>query len=279
MYQLMLFDTSVLHCSTHMKVLRAGVIVVILSIILCSCRLSKKMTSSNPEICIGEYIFCVEEAKGDQHNVRIVYSLSRQDGENIDPEVRFERLVTDDFSRSASSGIEYRPSKDGKKVWIVEEQSSAQKYDCDTLYTVKLKNLILGGDSNYKTIEGSWEVPYRMQIDEEYIEALDEKVKILFAEGDSYYCELKSIQISSMGIHIEMTVPHYDVTKLSQRLTCTLVFEDGEVLELTERRHSVRSRKWSNVYNAYCEKLFDEQINLDDVYSIVVCGQEICVNQ
>ena len=262
-----------------MKNLRTGVMFLLLSLVLCSCHVSEKNAPPHSKIVIGEYIFSVEEAKGDQHNVRIIYSLVRQDGENIDPEAHFEWLLTDDFHRSASSGIEYQLSDDGKTIWVIEEQSSAQKYDSDTLYTVNLENLMFGDDSNHETIEGSWAVSYKIKIDEEYTEVLHERLKIQFPEDKSYYCELYSIQISSMGIHIEMKVPDSDVVRLSEKFTCALMFADGTIVELEERRHSVRSSQWKDLYNAYCEKLFDEQINLDNVCAVIVCGQEIYVTQ
>lgn len=273
----MLFDADVRRY-THMKVKRIGVLVLLL-LTLCSCKVLEDTEQNYLEVVIADYIFRVEEAKGDNHNVRIVYSLARQDGGEIAPEARFEWLLTDEFERSASSGIEYQLSEDGKKIWIIEEQSSAQKYDSETLYNVNLKNLMFGDNGDLETIEGSWIVSYRMQIDEAYTEVLNKKLKIQFPEEKDYYCELSSIQISSMGIHIEMTVPSPDVTSLSEKFTCALVLEDGTVIELNERRHSVRSSQWRGMYNAYCEKLFDEQMDVDNVCAVIVCGQEIYLSQ
>lgn len=247
-----------------------------LSLLLCSCEVSDDITQTDIE---GEYIFCVEEATGDQHNVRITYSLKRTDGGNIDPEAHFKSVMTEEPDRSASSKIEYQISDDGKIIWITEEQSSAKKYDSETLYTVKMEDLVFGEGSDHETIEGSWEASYKMQIEEEHIEILDEIQKIQFPEGDSYYLELSSIQLSSWGMHVEMIVPDYDITKLSENFSCILIFEDGTEVELTEMRHSIRSRNWSNKYNAYCEKLFNEPINIDNVYAVIVCGTEIQVKK
>lgn len=264
-------------CSlSDMKLLRFGAVVMLLSLLLCSCKVSDDITQTDIE---GEYIFCVEEATGDQHNVRIIYSLKRTDGGDIAPDAHFKSLMTEEPDRSASSKIEYQISDDGKIIWITEEQSSAKEYDSETLYTVKMEDLVFGDESDHETIEGSWEASYKMQIEKEHIEILDEMQKIQFPEGESYYFELSSIQLSSRGMHVEMIVPDYDITKLSENFSCILIFEDGTEIELTEMRHSIRSRNWSNRYNAYCEKLFEEQINLDNVYAVNVCGTEIQVKK
>lgn len=259
--------------SIPMKAVRVVGVLISLTLVLCGCSIS----DGTSDIEIGEYIFRVENAKGDLHNICIVYSLVRKDGGDVIPETHFEWLMTEGEAQSASSGVEYQLSNDGKTLWIVEEQSSSQKYENDALYVVKLENLVVGPNSNIGTIEGSWEVSYRMQIDEAYIEILPEKVRLQFPEDKEYFCELLSVQISSMGIHTELMISDSDITKFSEKFTCCLVLNDGTISEMDDGRHSIRSRRWSDLYNAYCEYTFDKQISADDIQAVIVCDQTICV--
>lgn len=228
----------------------------------------------NQEIFIDDYIFCVEDAIGDQHNVRVRYSLKRKDGEKIEPTTEFESLKSSDGFRSFGGSVQYILSEDGKNIWIEEDQSSAQKYSNQSIYTVTLENLRFGEDSNLETIEGTWTVPYRIQIDEVYKELILHDLKIQFSKDETYFCKLTSIQLSSLGIHMKMKLPDNNIDMLADNFKASLVMKNGSVIEL-ELHHSIRGNGRNNLFDASGETIFDEPVELEEVYAIIVCGQEI----
>ncbi len=227
-----------------------------------------------PSVNIEDYVFSVEDAVGDRYNIRVCYSLRRRDGEMIDPKIEFGYLDSSDVLRSAGSSIAYSLSEDGRTIWIVEETSSSNKYDNSSVHTVVLRDLTFGDDSNRDPIEGEWKATFKVEIDEDYRELCKDKLKIQIPESRSYYYELTSIQISAMGIHMEMKVPR-NTEEFIKWFDAYLVLQDGSVVDL-EMHHSIRGKK--EPFNATAETMFEKVVELEDISYVIVCNQKIPVN-
>ena len=228
----------------------------------------------NLTVSIEEYTFCVEEAVGDSYNVRVLYSLKRRDGEEINPQIQFGSLKSSDGLRTLAGSVEYRLSEDRKTIWIEERQSSSQKYDSETIHTVTLKDLTFGENNPFEPIEGTWEASYRIQINEGHTELIDNNVKIQNSENKNYYYQVSSIQLSDMGIHMEMKIPDNDITYLSDHFEAYLAMEDGSIIDL-DLHLSIRGKKAP--FEAYAGAVVDEEFVLGELYAVVVCGHEIII--
>lgn len=236
-----------------------------------------KSASLSSQIDIGEYLFSVEEAIGDRYNVRVTYSVKRHDNNNIEPTLRFASLLTDDFSRSGGASVEYKLSNDQKTMWIIEEHSSSQKFSSEATYTVTLNDLTFGENTKLETVKGTWSASYKIRITEKFNELLNRNVTISIPHDQEYKCLISSIQMSKLGIHIEMTVPDSDISNLAGHFTVAIVLRDDTIIELPDLHHSIRSNKWSNDYYASCETIFSTPLALDEVSHLVICGEKIPV--
>lgn len=233
---------------------------------------SSESLELNTSIDIGEFIFEVEEAVGDRYNIRIVYSLRRQDGEKIDPRIEFGELDSSDGLRSVGTSVEYSLSEDGKTIWIVEECSSSDIYDNFAIHTVTLRDLTFSGDSSCDSIRGEWTAKFRVTIEEKYKELCEDEVKIQIPESDSYYYELTSIQLSERGIHMEMKVP--EISEFIKWFNAYIILQDGSTVDL-EMHHSIRGKK--EPFTATAETMFDDVIEFGEMYALVICGHKIIV--
>lgn len=223
---------------------------------------------------IDEYVFCVEEAVGDSYNVRILYSLKRRDGGEINPQIRFGSLQTDGGLRSLAGSVMYRVDEDKKTIWIEEEQSSYQQYNDQTIHTVVLENLTFGESDSLEPIEGTWYASYKIQIDQDHIELIDDPVKIQDSQDKDYYYRLSDIQISNRGIYMEMKIPDNDIYYFADHFQSYLVMKNGETIDL-DLHLSIRGKRAP--FKAYATAGLDEMFELDDLYCVVVCGHEILV--
>ena len=181
--------------SMRQKRLQILLVLIVLSTLVGLCAVTARRHNSgptNPAVDIDAYTFCVEEAMGDRYNIQVRYALRRQDGAQIDPTIEFDSLESSDGLRSFGESIEYRLSEDGKTIWILEEQSSPQKYDSQKVHTVILKNLRFGEQDNQEVIEGTWTVSYTVQIDANYTELIDQSIHVQIPEINSW------IQINSV---------------------------------------------------------------------------------
>lgn len=222
-------------------------------------------------IDIGDYVFCVEEALGDQYNMRVQYSLKRKDGADIDPETKFESIITSGRRKNLGGTITYTLSEDRKAIWIEEFRSSSQKLERNDIYTITIKNLIFGEDSQNDRIDGEWSTTFKAQINEDHIELITDEVEIHTLEEDSYYL-LSSVQISSMGIHLEMKIPENNIDDFAKFCNVSLILEDGNVAEL-DLHQSIRGK--NAPFDATAEAVFMEVIEPDEIYAIDVCGYKI----
>lgn len=252
---------------------RLFLLVLLVFVLLCGCAADWDVQAVDSTVDIGDYVFCVEEATGDRYNVRVSYSIKRRDGGDINPNIRFGLLTSDDGLRSAGGTIRYSLSDDKKTIWIVQEQSSSQKFDCDTVHTVVLEDLIFGEDSVTESVEGKWSATYKIQINDDYTELITDELKIQILDGNTEYL-LSSVQLSTMGIHMEMEVPNNGKDDFIDHFDAYLIRQDGKCIEL-EFHHSIRRGKTH--YHATAEAMFKEIIEKDDLYAIVICGQEILV--
>lgn len=253
----------------------SSLLCLILLIISCGWLVMKNRPLPLEQIVyIGDYVFSVEEAIGDQHNVRVRYSLKRADGKKIEPTAEFDSLHSSDGFRSLGGSLQYSLSEDGKTIWIEEEQSSAQKYSSQSIFTVTLENLRFEENINLETIEGTWAASFRIQVDEAFKELIQHDLKISFPKDEAYFCKLTSIQLSPLGVHMEMKLPDNNIDRLADNFKASLVMKNGSVIELG-LHHSIRGNGRNNLFDASGETIFDEPVKLDEVHAINVCGQEI----
>ena len=220
------------------------------------------------KINIGDYVFCIEEAVADQYNARIRCSLRRGDGAKIAPDARFESFEVNDNGSSSGGTVKYTLSDDGKIIWIDIAQSGSGRLD--DVCTVTLRNLTFGEDGALKPVNGKWETSYRMQTEEETELSADD-LKLQTADNSGSY-QLSSVQISKVGVHMEMKIPQNDIVDFANQVEAHLFLNDGTVIEL-ELHHSIRGKKAP--FQATAEAVFGEPIKLDELYAIVVCGREI----
>lgn len=221
-------------------------------------------------IHIGDYVFCVEEAVADRYNTRVQYSMRREDGAKIAPEAHFESIVVGDNGQGSGESVAYTLSDDEKTIWIdVARSSSGRSGD---IHTVTLQNLTFGEDSALESVEGEWETSYRIQTVDE-TELLVDELKLQTADNSGCY-QLSSVQISPVGVHMELKIPQNDISNFANQFKAHLLFDDGAIVGL-EFHHSIRGKK--TPFQATAEAVFRKPIKPDELCAIVVCGQEIPV--
>ncbi len=242
-------------------------------VLLVSCQ--KNEEPAVETVTIGDYVLHVEEAVGDSYNVGILYSLRRRDGEQINPHLRFETMESQDIKRSWGGGTDFEVSADGKTLWIRSERSSSNKYDSKELQTVIFRNLVSEEDRNIPIMEGQWIVSFRIDIDKEYIELLRRELEILPPNDPDFYLRISTIRLSEFGLHMEMKVPEHNVERLLNNFDAKLVMKDGAIIKL-ELHHSIRGNQ--EPVQVSGETLFEDQIKLENVKSIMICDQVIPVN-
>lgn len=251
---------------------------IVLSVLFCfaGCQMLHADINTNYAVLtISDYVLRIVSATGDRHNMNIRYSLQHKNGSPIDPETHFETLSS--MPRQSAGGhVSYSVSDDGTCIWIDEQWSSASSQKEGQHYTLSLKNLVLGQDQSGDAIQGEWTMAFQADLVDKTIELLPEKINVETAKQPF---QLSSIQLSPVGLHIEMLVPDADIQKMADGFFITIVSRDGKVVSLPDMAQSVNGAKRKDgCYSASCQLSFPETMALSNIRDVVICGQAISVN-
>lgn len=251
---------------------------IVLSVLFCfaGCQmLHADINTNSAALTISDYVLRIVSATGDRHNMNIRYSLQKKNGSPIDPETHFETLSS--MPRQNAGGhVSYSVSDDGTCIWIDEQWSSASSQKEGQPYTLTLKNLILGQEQSGGVVQGEWTMAFQADLVDETIELLHDKINIDTAKQPF---QLSSIQLSPVGLHIEMLVPDADIQKIADDFSITIVSRDGKVVSLPDMTQSINGAKRKDgCYSASCQLSFPEAMALSSIRDVVICGQAISVN-
>lgn len=251
---------------------------IVLSVLFCfaGCQLlHAHIGAHSAALTISDYVLRIVSATGDRHNMNIRYSLQHKNGSPIDPETHFESLSS--MPRQNAGGhVSYSVSDDGTCIWIDEQWSSASSQKEGQHYTLTLKNLVLGQEQSGDDIQGEWTMAFQADLVDEIIELLHDKINNDTAKQPF---QLSSIQLSPVGLHIEMLVPDADIQKMADGFSITIVSRDGRIISLPDRTQSINGAKQRDgCYSASCQLSFPEAMALSNIRDVVICGQAISVN-
>lgn len=238
--------------------------------------LQTDVNTNSSVLSISDYVFTVVNAVGDRHNMNIRYSLQHKSGSPIDPETHFETLSS--MPRQNAGGhISYSVSDDGTCIWIDEQWSSASSQKEGQYYTLTLKNLVLGQEQSGDHIQGEWTMAFQADLVDETIELLHDKINIDTAKQRSY--QLSSVQLSPVGLHIELLAPDSDIEKMTGVFSpITIVFRDGKKVSLSDMHQSINGAKRKDgCYSASCQLSLPKIMDISEIRGVVICGQAIPV--
>lgn len=231
------------------------------------------------------YTITAEAVIGDRHNLAIVYTLTRDDGEALP-----ERLSFEDYHNSAQIGsgggilgVSRTDDLPANQARIVA------KGDSELLMfwrqaKARFQNLRVSGADEYETLaEGPWELNFTLRYPDTTVNMpLREKLTVY----DEFHGEyvISKIQISAFAVQMKLTAPNPDYIHPEKRganpfenFTVSVRLKNGDEVKLSNSASAhgaTDSPTWKASYNGR----FPEPLIPSEIESLIICGAEVPVN-
>lgn len=230
------------------------------------------------EAIVGDYKLTADAIIGDRYSFAIVYSLTRVDGTILDRDLCFQSLSNSYRTDSGAGVLSHELSEDGLTLHVVEQWTSPRKF-LRRNASVCFSNLMKYTGDDYELIqEGNWNLEFVIRYEDSSKEVSIKPFKVTDSSGDQY--EIRSIVISPVGIHFDMTAPNnynrdenwmppYADFELS------VIMEDDTIIEINDRSMGSGGDLESATHDADFGAFFDVPIELEKIKAIVICGTEV----
>ena len=153
---------------------------------------------------VNGYTLTVDAIIGDRYSVMIAYTLSRDDGQPIPENIRFQHTEIRASGYSTSINID----NDNPSIAHFHERWRRNRPLLGRVFTSSFSNLIIdnGEEEDIIVAEGTWEIKFTIRYPDT-TEKLPVKDLYVYDETGRKY-QVKKIFLSTMGIHFD--VVEYD---------------------------------------------------------------------
>lgn len=233
---------------------------------------------------VGEYILTAEAVIGDKHNIAIVYSLARLDGEPIEEGLYFEDYHSSGF-KSGFAGGGYRShelSEDGKKIHIIDVWTGTGELFLNRNAEVTFTNLMKdegAGEDDSLILEGEWNLEFTVRYEDTSKRVPVNNLKVEDAAGISYV--IRKIYISPVGIHLDLTAPNlfHDEALYEwpyKEFSVSVLLEDDTLIKIEDRTFGGRGK--GGTFEGGFSAMFDAPIPLENIKALIICDVTLPVS-
>ena len=224
------------------------------------------------------YTMSADAVIGDQYNVAIVYTLTRDDGLPIPDRVCFRNWNTNAPYKSGGGGS-LHPIYDKdqpNQVKFVESWSLSSPL-IGRFLTVTFSDLMVyEGDSQYTLLtEGTWELSYTLRYPDSSVKLPVKNMQVVDKAGKKY--QLDKGLVSPIGLHIEgeQFEPVWGEQKPMKEFPVTLLLTDGSEILLEDCAGGISFSEGDRTADCHFEAMFPEPIPLESIETLIICGTEL----
>ena len=233
------------------------------------------------------YTITAEAVIGDRHNLAIVYTLTRDDGEALPERLSFEEYYNSAQIGSGGGifGVSRADDLPANQARIVA------KGDSEFLMfrrqaKVRFQNLCTPGAEEYEyelIAEGPWELNFTLRYPDTTVNMpLREKLTVYDEFRGEYV--ISKIQISAFAVQMKLTAPNPDYIHPEKRgsnpfenFTVSVRLKDGDEVKLSNSANAHGTTDSPTLKASYNGR-FPEPLAPSEIESLIICGTEIPVN-
>lgn len=224
--------------------------------------------ASMAAVDIGDYRVRLESAVADPYNRVVRYALTRKDGREINPDFCFGAVES-----TGSGYYGYLHSSDGKTIWLDEYKSRGKSVGKKWDYMLTLEDPTVGDEISKEACGARCQIPVTYQM----TQLLREKQQFELPLGGR--CQLTSVEISPIGLHLELETPTMDLADLSEQVILSVVMKNGVIHSLPDKHVSSNWSEDDETCLVACEAIFDWPLDLETVDRLGICGISIKVEK
>ena len=232
---------------------------------------------------VDGYTLTADAIIGDRHNLAIVYTLSREDGQPIPEKVFFKEWQTD-VIRGTSGGGSLRTVEDEEHPNVIHFVESWHRRVplIGRVVTASFSTLAIYNEGEEDTIlsDGTWKLTYTLR-HMDSSEKLPVDDFFITDDGGNQY-ELNSILLSPVGIHLDMTLQNASFEYFNHGafhdFNVRLALKDGTEIPLEGGGGGGMTEGDKTAEVAY-SAMFDIPVPREDIKSIMICDAVYEMNQ
>ena len=228
-------------------------------------------------ITLGDYCLTADAVIGDRYNIAIVYSLTRNDGGQLDEGINFAN-----YSNSLQKGngvgmYNFCMSDDKTTCYIADVWTAAGSLFLDRMAEVTFTDIMIFDSitqENKLLQAGEWSLKFTVRYEDSSVTIPTTDTVIKDARGKEYI--IHQMIVSPIGIHLDITAPNphingFDNTFQFGDISLAIVLCDGTVQDVENLNFETHGDMNAEMHEANVGALFNEPIPLNQIEKIVVC--------
>lgn len=248
----------------------------------------------NASVTNNGYTLTADAVIGDRHNIAVVFTLTRDDGQPLPEGLVFDSWESNAFELSPFGG---GGSGNGSNKPDPEHPDRMQfTYQWTLSGPILLRNFRLTARDltvhDYENMrsqvvaEGEWNLSFTLRYRDTTVPVPVDGLTVTGPEGDEF--EIKKLELSPVGLHIDAVAPnpHYGLDQEDYRslpimpgFQVLVRLTDGTEVDTSRNCNMggggrVDAPTMKTTYDCF----FDTPIPLEDIEAIVICGTDVPVD-
>ncbi len=223
------------------------------------------------------YTLTADAVIGDQYNVTIVYTLSRDDGQPIPEGTHFAQWNTDIIWGASGGGSlsTVKNEDDPSKLHFVESWSRGSPL-IGRYVSASFGELEIYSEYGEDTpiAAGPWELNYTLRYEDTSVSIPIKNLKVTDADGDTY--RIDEAIISPVGLRLNGVVldPQWQGEPPFDNFTVAINTNDGSVVLLEDHSSGGGYAEGDKTADFRFNAMFETPMELKNIEALIICGVE-----
>ncbi len=223
------------------------------------------------------YTLTADAVIGDQYNVAIVYTLSRDDGQPIPDGTHFAQWKNGIIWGGSGGGSlsTVKNEDDPSKLHFVESWSRESPL-IGRYVSASFGKLEIHSETgeDIPIAAGPWELNYTLRYEDTSVSIPIKNLKVTDADGDTY--RIDEAIISPVGLRINGVIfdPQWREEPPFVNFTAAIKTKDGAVMLLEENSSGGGYTQGDKTADFRFGAMFEIPIELEDIEALILCGTE-----
>jgi len=227
------------------------------------------------------YTLTADAVIGDQYNVAIVYTLSRDDGQPIPEGTHFAEWETDIILGASGGGslIQVKNEEEPSKLHFIESWSRETPL-IGRFVSAYFGNLEIYNENGQDTpiADGPWELKYTLRYEDTSVNVPVTALKVTDVSGEKY--QIDKISISPVGLRLDGVIfdPQWREAPPFRDFEVSVRTKDGTVTLLEDANggggYSIGDKTAKFHFNA----MFEIPSELEKMDALIICGTEYSIS-
>jgi len=225
------------------------------------------------------YTITAEAVIGDNYNIAVVYTLSRDDGQPLPDGLRID-YQKKSLSSSGGGWLGWKKNaNDPSKISIIESWSLGQPI-WGRFWAASFSNLSSENENAGKTLlaKGPWELKFTLRYKDTSRKLPVKKLQVSDTFGNAY--QIDQITLSPVGIHMKgyQFDPEFGGEQIMIHFHVTVVMKDGTMIPLEDHSSGGHFGENDKKAKVSFRAMFDTPLQLEAIESLLICGTEYKVD-